>query len=98
LPSITEAVAINDSLLIYNRKTDEPIEVTYAPDDPNLTFRELREALPVSEKFAEAKIDEFIDCFGSYFLRLETGWQGFKKCVAKAKSLKTLDLKEVFYK
>ena len=90
LPSIIEIVAINDSLLVYNENTDEPIEVTFAPDDSNQTLFELREALIASGKFAEVKIEKFIDSFARSWLKLETGYMDVKKCFAKAKRLKRL--------
>jgi len=95
--SVIEIYTIDDTPFVCCEKIDEPIECIYAPETPNLTFRELREALVASEKSNEARVDEFIDCFGGLWLKLEeTGYVDFKRCFAKAKSLQPLDSKKMF--
>jgi hypothetical protein len=50
---VIEIYTIDDTLFVYTTKIDEPVEVTYSPEEPNITFRSLREAFVASGKFTD---------------------------------------------
>jgi hypothetical protein len=94
---VIEIYTIDDTLFVYTVKIDEPVEVTYSPEEPNVTFRQLREALVASEKFTEAEIDEFIDYFNRLWMKLEeTDYADFQRCFARPTSIEPLNSEKVF--
>jgi hypothetical protein len=95
LPSITEIYAVNDILLVYSKKTKDPITVSYNPDKlygRARTLSELKEKMVATGKFDETRLDRFIDVFSDLWWKSD-----FKRSMARAKDIKTIDLGEVLY-